>query len=235
MTTPDGQMTMKAQHVVDVAISTCDRVPQYIHDTLLSMFEADSLCSASPVRLVVCGPDAGYLGDVSRSTTVRVDVLSAADWADMKARDAKRRVAHNFMRVLAGADARRPLIALQDDICFADGWLVKTHDIVSEITAAHGDDFILALYASYRFKGKPYYPYNAHLFYGNQALYLTPKARTGLLAFFRAATKLVPDDMMVKDYVLHSKTKLFVANPSLVQHVGECSAIEERFHRSPSF
>jgi hypothetical protein len=223
---------------IDIAISTCDRDPQYLPDTLVSLYGADRACASVPLRLVVCGDSAAYLGDVTSKPEhpdVRIDLLSAAEWKQLQTLDIKRRILNNFVRVLAGGDARRPIIALQDDVRFARDWLTKTVEIADYAAGDHGEDFILALYAAYRFKRKPYFLYNPLRFYGNQALYMTPKARHGLLNYMYMADQFKPDDMMVKDYVQHSGTRLLAAYPSLVQHVGECSAVEDRFHRSPSF
>ncbi len=237
---------MNAPHwLPTLAVSTCDRQPQYVHDMLLSLYSKDLAAGSVPNRLVVCGPDTRFLGDISSVTPfaprspVVAETLDAEQWAFMQKQDMKRRVARNFMRLLAGCDMSRRLLALQDDIAFTSGWFGKMLLLVQQLEADVGNNFILSLYASARFKDGPLAPYDPHRFFGNQALYFTPTARDGLMAYMAIAEregKLAPDDMMVKGYVLASaSTKLFAANPSLVQHVGECSAIEDRFHRSPTF
>src|SRR5688572_11773169 len=51
------RMTMQ----LELAISTCDRDPSYLVETLTSLFAADANASALPVRLVVCGDRADFL------------------------------------------------------------------------------------------------------------------------------------------------------------------------------
>ena len=179
---PKLMVTGSERAQVHLALSSCDRQPQYLHDTLLSLFEDDGADVAATLRICVCGTSADYLGAVSESVSknVQIDTVAEDVWErDYAPADLKRRVSRNFMRVLDGPPG--PTIALQDDLSFASGWLSRAVDIADRISAQHGDDFVLALYASYRFKHKPFSPYDPLRFYGNQALWFPDRARRGRL------------------------------------------------------
>lgn len=217
-------------HDLEIAISTCDRFPQYIHDTLDSMAQATASRCGS-VRLCVCGTDQDYLGQAADDVDV-VDTISADVWQrDFAAADTKRRITKNFMRVLEGDG---PLIALQDDLEFAPRWLERAAEIAQTLQTRHRA-FVLSLYAPYCFRRQPVDSYPPERFYGNQALLLSAGTRRDLLSFMRLQPELGPDDMMVKAYLSQREVPLFVANPSLVQHTGIFSAVEQRFHTSPTF
>lgn len=227
-----------------LAISTCDRSPSYLDQTLTSLFEADPLAAACEVRLVVSGPDPAYIDGWLDRDNIRAQPVPPNRWKDVRERDGKRRVSLNFLRVLLGDGVidrgDGPIVALQDDLAFASRWLARTQAIAAAI-AEHEPEFVLALYASYRFyatrSGYAHYP--PQRFYGNQALYLTGGVRTSLTrAFVRAeaAGRLGPDDMMLKEWLLETGTPLYAAMPNLCQHIGEKSAIASQgFHQSPTF
>lgn len=222
----------------EIAISTCDRAPQYVHGTLESMFARDHGVADRQVTLVVCGYDATYLERWHGRDKITVKPMSSVAFAAATAYSAKHRTAINFMRLLELATPDAPLIACQDDLDFTDNWLWHAEEIAHLIERKHGSDFVLSLYGAGRFKGEPYAPYNQFRFYGNQALYLPAHVHVELRDAVRKRISddtMAPDDMMVKDFVCYSRHKLFVANPSIVQHVGEVSAVEQRFHRSPTF
>jgi hypothetical protein len=222
-----------------LGVSTCDRDPQYIHRTLQSLFSKDEATKGRSVSLVVCGPDAAYLDPYNNVDAVHVVAMTDEQWAFAKGRTIKHRCTFNFLRVLREADDGAPFIAMEDDVSFATDWLSRTEEIASMVTRDLGvENFILSLYASYRFPTKPYNVYNPCDFYGAQALYMTAKIVRDLRAFIQQETdsnRYIPADMFVKQFLLTTSNLLFVANPNLVQHVGHTSAIEQRFHCSPSF
>jgi hypothetical protein len=220
----------------EIAISTCDRDPQYVHGTLESMFAKDAQCADRRVRLVVCGDSCAYLEPWVGRMGIRAEPMSRAEHKHALTKSAQYRTALNFMRVLEGGSG--PLIALQDDLDFADNWLWTTEEVAEQAIRKHGELTVIALYANYRFKQKPLGHYNQFRFYGNQGLYLTPLVRAQLRERMKKRERdgeLGPDDMMVKDFICYSPTKLFALNPNVVQHIGETSAVQQRFHKSPTF
>lgn len=215
----------------EIAMSTCDRDPQYVHETLTSMFEMDAGARERSVRLVVCGEDDGYLGRWKGLPNIATRVVRPPEIGTLT-QPPIQRTTFNFMRVLEGDG---DLIALQDDLSFAPGWLEAAERLCRQVRERHGDLFIVALYAAYRMKGRPLAPYNPFRFYGNQALCFSAAARAELQERMQKTDKIEPDDMMVKNYAIYSSCRVFMANPNLVQHIGKTSAINQRFHKSPTF
>ncbi len=231
--------------MAQVAMATCDRSPQYVHQTLESMFAGSNPLNGTrdiantDVRLVVCGDDGSYLDRWDKGhSNVTVETLTDEQWIEVLERNAKHRTMINFMRILDGADPNAAIIALQDDLAFAPRWYERTLEVAEHAAKKHGPSFILSLYAAYRFKQRPSSLYNGLRFYGNQALYLPPAMHQALRHFFREridAGKYLPDDMMVKAPASTKLQRLRAADPNRVRHHGETSAIEQRFHESPSF
>jgi len=218
---------------VQVAISTCRRHPQYVHGTLESMYAADPTANELTVRLVVCDSDASYVDSWSGMPQVRVEPLSHREHATIASLSPHARCTYNFTRLLEGVG---DVIALQDDLQFTENWLRAVTRCIERVERRHGQRFVLALYASYRFKATPFAPYKKWHFYGNQALYFPDGVRRELSAYmYDHAEQGGPDDMMLKDFLCASDIKLFSMNPNVVQHVGGESAIEQRFHKSPSY
>lgn len=224
---------------MQIAISTCDREPQYVHATVEAMFASDERVSKTPVRLVVCGPSSDYLGPYTKFDNVSVDVMDERQWRFATGRTLKHRCTINFRRMLELAVAGQDLIVLQDDVDFAPNWLTRAEAIAGELRTSKGlKRFVLALYASYKFPYKPFCAYNPCKFYGTQALLMPAQVHRDLLAYVArelSAGRYAPDDMMVKQWLLETLVPLRAANPNLVQHVGRKSSLGLHFHDSPSF
>lgn len=222
----------------EVAVSTCERTPQYVHQTMESML-ADPAAVPLRRRFVVSGRTALYLDSwLGRGD---VEVYGASRWKEVEAVPPEGRCLLNFERLLGGGDG--PLLALEDDVTFTEGWMGKLEAAIDRLDEPNGpkrrtDDFVLALYAARRFKTRPITNYNPLHFYGNQALYMTGRARVKLRRVI--ATELSegrprPADMMVRLAAERQMFDLLACNPSLCQHVGEVSSLSLRKHQSPSF
>jgi hypothetical protein len=223
---------------LEVAVSTVDRLPQYVHVTLESLV-SDERARRMRRRIVVCGKSALYLDSwLGRGD---VEVFDAETWRELRGVPPEGKCLLNFERLLQGAG---PLLALEDDVVFTDGWVGKLDAALASLgqrrhtPKRRQPDFILALYAARRFKLRPVAPYNPLHFYGNQALYMTAGARSKLRRFIateRLEGRLVPADIMVKRAAQAGLFDLLACNPSLCQHVGEVSSLNLRAHQSPSF
>lgn len=214
---------------IDICIGTCSRMPQYVDETLRLMIERDEGGHVEArARVFIDGPSAFF----TAPDGVGLLPYDPDRWRDVVRLDPKERVSRNFLRMLEASDGN--VILLQDDLDFAPNWLSRATEI-AQLVSREQNLFVLALYAPYPLVGTPVAPYRKTDFYGNQALYISDAARVELIAFFEKATRLEPDDMMVKAYLEQSEAQLYAANPSLVQHVGMLSAVEDRFHISPTF
>lgn len=230
-----------------IGIASCDRCPQYIAHTLGELY---GRCDEPPlheVTVFVCGPTAAYIDPKVMHKKATVHVLDAPAWHHVRALRPKHRTAHTFYRILASDS--NGVIALQDDLDFASRWLERARKIIGRLDERfdHAADaaYALSLYYPYRHEGYPELPpalgcvpYEPKRFYGTQAVYLSPAAR-GLVAghmLGRFVTACIePDDMMLKDALLDHQIPLYGAVPSLVQHIGIASSVEQRFHESPVF
>lgn len=226
----------------EVGVSTVDRNPQYVHQTLDGMLRADEEASKLPIRLAVCGRSSEYLGSWAAHRNVHVELMSADEWAVAASRPNEARCLLNFRRVLGnGAGA---LLAIEDDVVFAQGWVGKLRaaiDKVEEDFDRHPSKrrpYVLALYAAYKFKGRVVAPYKSLRFYGNQALFFAADARKAVRTHIDielGARRPVPADMMVRKAAEQGRIALFVVLPNLCQHVGERSSLRLHFHKSPTF
>jgi hypothetical protein len=113
---------------MQVAISTTDREPAFVHDllkTLLAGGQADGL----RIRCVVCGPEGGYLdrwGD-----HVVTEVLDKRGLRKLNHLKPKRRIFFNAIRCLLGADFDDSLLFCQDDVVFCAEWRDKLAKMVA--------------------------------------------------------------------------------------------------------
>lgn len=221
-----------------IAMSTCERPGEYLSATLRSLAQADASHLGCDLRLVVCGTNSLFIDrDVLPSGAV-IELMGWDQWAVVRKLTPKHRSAMNFLRLVSGADEGEDLVALQDDIVFASGWLDKARALAEPLEREHRAGYVLALYSTAKFTRKPCAPYNCLRFFGNQALYLSAAAHRQLGPYLRGRIERGEwntDDMMLKDWLIATRIPLYAANPSLVQHVGKKSALELRFHQSPTF
>jgi hypothetical protein len=225
----------------DVAISTVDRQPAYIHQTVESL-RRDPMSDGFPVRFVVDGPSADYLGPLTQLG--QVECLDAERWKKIKDIPPEGRCLLNFQRVLGPPQSGRSLLALEDDVVFTSGWVRKLElaldrvDALDERSARRREPFVLALYAARPFRRRPVDAYKPLHFYGNQALFFSPSAREAVRHFILMEEldfRLRPADMMVKLAAEKQLVQLWACNPSLCQHAGDVSSLGLRSHRSRSF
>lgn len=225
-----------------IIIASSDRQPQYIEQTLESMYERDPVATQHFVRIIVCGPCDDYLHPclerlhVARGVRPWTDTLAADEWERIERLPGKHRTADNLFRGLCREGSG---LFLQDDLEFSERWLVRTAALIEILRARHGAaPFMLSLYSPYAHSERPIASYPATCFYGTQALYMNDAAASGLHGVMLAELRrnsYRADDIMVKEYLLRTAVPLYAANPSLVQHIGLVSAIEQRYHESPSF
>lgn len=211
--------------------------------TLAAMFGADEI--DVPVRAVVCGPDAGFLGPWASDARVRVELLGAEAWAAYQDYSVNRRIAETFRRCVEGAAERgRALVLTQDDVVFAEGWLTTTRYAarvarleLSVKRQLKNAPIVLALFAPAKFKRihSPLAPYLPHCFYGNQGVYFSAPAVEALLPFANTQPPDQMDDMVVNQFVSQHKAHLFAINPNVVQHAPPSSTHGGALCLSPTF
>lgn len=238
--------------MIRVALTTVDRPRSYVQQTLDRLFVSDKTTEElPPVRVIVDGASADFLGEWADDPRVEVELLSLRTAHLQAELDPIDRCAFTTYRALndhpgGQFDEEDSLILLQDDLEFASGWLEKTLEVTLCIEAdTASDNFVLALYAPHPFEKRPYSVYCRRDFYGCQALYLTPRAVHAMSGVLHdgnirhrgtGKTNRTPDDLLMRNhFIAHREPYLLAMVPSVVQHIGEISAIGVGFHRSPTF
>jgi len=235
----------------EVAISTVDRTPHFLHRTLASFYEQGGEAAHHlPVRLVVCGGSPDYIGSpwltgrfAGRKLDTSIELPDGAQLDKIERTPPEGRCLLNFRRQLG--EGYGPLLALQDDIAFTSDWVGKLDRLVEQlerhrIQMERRSSYLLALYCAYRLPAKmgdwAFYP--QHLYYGNQAIYMSAYGRDRLRRYIDAelaAGRPKSDDMMVKESPGPARLDIYAAIPNLVQHIGDTSALGLHFHQSPTF
>jgi predicted HAD superfamily Cof-like phosphohydrolase len=226
-------LALRVSADVPIVMTTFDRKPPHVHDTLESLFARDP--SVKSVTLIVSESNADFLGPWATDERVVVQCLPPALVDQLKRRPAKARTAictREALRVASG-----PVIVLQDDLQFADRWYERTLEIVETIpNDLERSRSMVALYSPYPHPHQPISEYTKKDFYGNQAIYFGDLVRKHCI-WALGQSDTLPDDVairlaMERDGVLH----LFALNPSLVQHVGKVTTVESGwFHTSPTY
>lgn len=213
---------------LQIAISTCGRQPEYVHDLIETMLE-DELAYDLPKRLVVDGQDASYLERHAEEFTIEPQAP--------RSEHTLRRVFDNFRRVLEG---RGNLLALQDDVIFGRQWVSRLEGAIeAQAKAVNGDErFVMTLYNAQLLTDKPIHKLTPTLFYGTQAVYFPAAVRDELCAYIDrslATGRVLTDDMMLKAFLLDEDVQLWAVNPNPCQHIGVRSQVGSRFENSSSF
>lgn len=218
------------------------RQKPYAQHSLESLFARDEV--DVPVRVVVCGTDPGFLGPWATDPRVEIETLSHGALEAQAGWNVYQRITDTFMRCLwPAAERGHGLVLLQDDVSLARGWLRTVRRLETEAKRRVSckrqvDDaaVVLALFASSKFRAvdKPLAVYQPRRFYGNVAIYLSPKVLAPLHAFADQRRGEM-DDIIVKRFLLAGGAHLFAINPNVAQHTGDHSTHAGGYYRSPTF
>jgi hypothetical protein len=217
---------------VDLAILTVSREPQYIHQTLASLFAADpALHGLDKVWIMVGSNDATYLRRYLHHRKLRIQPLSVKEYEQVRDWQIHRKFNHNYHRCLTvPMTGKRGVIVCEDDIVVRDDFLTRTLDTIREMELEHGlRQYALALYSGWDFendasfyRGKRFCSYG-FAFYGTQCIYY-PKACAAEVADFiyKHGVEVceAPGDMLIKRFY---GDKMYSSPRALAQHVGEVS------------
>jgi hypothetical protein len=222
--------------IPSIVMTTCDRQPAYVHRSLAALFAADA--GVRSVHVLVGGGDAGFLGEWVSDHRVTPCLLSASQLDELRRSlpRARTRVVTRAALELAEGD----VVLLQDDVDFAPDWWRITLEALTWLDVA---TVVLALYSPHVHTRRvtahaPIAVYPAVDFYGCQGLFMGRLARARIVGALRDAPAYddnADDETIRTSLVRDPSIELFALVPSVVQHVGEVSAIQSRFHRSPTF
>lgn len=232
---------------LQIAVMTVPRDPQYVHQTLASLFAADPLVhEAAAVKLLVGSCDAAYLDVYRHHRRFHILPLTEDEQREISQWPVHRKFCHNYHRCLTlDVPESGGLLLVEDDVVFRDGFLRKLMAAIDEMENNHGlYQYVLALYVPYKLRENPslrrgqfYCSYYAPLFYGTQAVYYPHSVLRPLANLIRETGVdecREPGDMIVKRYG-ESINAIYGTVASLVQHIGVQSTGLGHFHTTPTF
>ena len=224
-----------------VAVTTAPREPAYLESTMAGIVRGTAIVALpGPVRVCVSG-DTSTAERMRRLLTapasVRFEPAIADAWQIVREDGPHRRCCANTWQALAMAPPDRDVLLLQDDVELAEAGPLHLRFRLRLAQQSHGERFVLALYASYRFSGEQLAHYPTQKFYGNQALYFPACVASEYAArlWEHVRDYQLPDDMVLKGYAVEAGVPLLVSLPNLAQHVGRNSTGLGDFHESPTY
>jgi hypothetical protein len=225
-----------------LAISTVNRSPQYVHQTLASLFASDpAVHRLSDVWLLVDGNDF-HLRDYRHHGRLRIVPLTPEERTRMTGWSIHRRTCHNYYRCLSVPLAgQRGIIVCEDDVVFRDQFLVRLIDTLEEMRAHRLHKFALALYASHDFedehsfyRGALYCSYG-WVFFGSQCMYYPAETAHEIADYILrhgVETYEDPSDLLVKRVY---GDRMYSCCRALAQHIGDVSTGLGGSARTPRF
>lgn len=240
---------------MQIAVVTVKRNPSYIKKTLESM-GVIQVHSTLQADLFVGSPDISDVIPLARANLKRF-VMPSQIWNHVQHLKTYQRAIANFVQALRSQDG--DLMLFEDDIELKPGWAKTLAQYRTSIQQRGLITPMLSLYAhpnvakwidqtpgaqiiadslGYVVLTKPI------VFHGTVALFIPGEVRGRLAAYaeplINYTQERVPFDEIIKRFVdEHHGIRLAVTVPSLVNHVGEVSAIEENaklgLRRSPLF
>jgi hypothetical protein len=228
-----------APNDVAVAILTVDRDPQYVFQTLASMFLAEpALHVMDPIWILVGSDDASHLSCLLHHDRIRVIALSRPEAQRIKLWRIHRKFKHNYHRCLrVPLDGKRGIIVAEDDVVFRDHFVSRCLQAVQEIESDDLRDYALALFSAYDFHRDPsfyrgqYYCSYGWSYYGTPCMYYPRKTAEFLAVEFErflgddnydyeSDPQVLPGDLLIGR---HYGTRMYASCHALAQHVGATS------------
>lgn len=230
---------------INVVISTVRRENDYLAETLNSLSAEQPISSDNPVCLVAGSPDTTHLDCYRSQPGISVIEMGPSTWSWIKNYHALKRSAWNCYRCLTLPVAgTRGTLALEDDIHFARGWRARFIATLVELEQRCGADFVLAIYSPWLLAteehnhGKIFVEYSPERYFGMQGIYYTSKTRQGFAKYLKIHGLVTFEklhDLLLGDYLVQAGLSLFATSPSLVQHIGQESSLDNPWHDSHIF
>jgi hypothetical protein len=217
----------------EIAICTINREPNYVHQTLASMYMG-GLTPNAQVGLYVGNEDDSYVRCYGHHRNVIIRPTPDEDWLEISGQSPSKRLCYNYFRCLSQATKNNVLL-LEDDLQFADGWAVYLAAVVRALSSQR---CFLSLYTHLDYTGMTE-PVKMRKppFFGTQALFIPSDIRELLLKFHSQAgiQDQNPDYVINVFSQLHHVPILDITKP-LVQHAGKISSMQSVWwHENPLF
>lgn len=225
--------------MIDIVISTISREQnQYLFQTLTSLAFSSNIKFS--ITLIVGNPDVKYLDNFKHNNKISIIPISEDEWNLVKDKGKCEKFNINFYRCLTKVKLSPNslgVLYLEDDVIFRDDWDLKLIDIISRIELSN---YALSLYSAFDLsKAVGEIVQFPHSFYGTQGVFFTSEMlkefsdkimNEGILTYRHMA------DLLLQEYCNDKNIPLYVVKNSLIQHIGEVTAINQNhFHKSISF
>lgn len=241
-----------------IAVRTIHREPQYIHQTLASMFVSDDLVRRTGEVLLLIGNEADdYLSNYLHHTHLRIMSLTRAQRQQFSALNElqdklspldsnRQRFNFNFIRSLRlPLSGKLGVLSCEDDVIFRENFLQSLLAAIHEVEEGHGiSEYMLSLSQYYDFErdsnaylGKHFCRYSRP-FYGTQAVFFPTSVAAKFADYVDEngiGEGLRAGDILAGEFF---KDTTFSTVRPLVQHIGEVSTglggtslDKTRFHR----
>ncbi len=230
---------------INVVISTVWRENDYLAETLNSLSSEQPISINNPVCLVAGSPVTTHLDRHRSQPGISVIDMGPSTWSWIKDYQVLKRAAWNCYRCLTLPVAgTRGTLALEDDIHFAKGWRTRFNAALAELERRCGTDFVLAIYSPWLLateehnRGKLFAEYSPERYFGMQGIYYTSKTRQGFAKYLKMHGLVTFEklhDLLLGDYLIQAGLPLFATSPSLVQHIGGKSSLDNPWHDSHIF
>lgn len=215
-----------------LAVMTVDREPQYVHQTLASLFASGrAVHDIKQIYLVVGSPSCEYVAHYRHHKNITIHALSNAEAKTIAEWKVHRRFCHNYARCLSlPIPPGGGICVCEDDVVFRDLFVER---LVATVNEMEGEsqlaDYCLALFSCFDFeqepsfyRGKRYCSYG-YRFHGTQCMYY-PRAvadnvrqaiqRWGVDDYQK------PGDLLIQDCY---GDRMYASPRALANHVGKVS------------
>ena len=227
-----------------LVVMTVDREPQYVHQTLASMFAAEPLVHEFPeVHLMIGTSKSDYLGHYRHHRVLRLHPLPDAEQQAIEGWTPHRRFCHNYVRCLSlTIPDGGGICVCEDDLVFRDGFLQRLLLAINEMEGEAGlEDYCLALFSEADFEADPSVYRGMHYcsygcdYHGTQCMYYPKPVARRLRDYIQEhgvehPTK--PGDLLVGDLY---GDRMYACSRALADHTGRVSTGLGGSGRSPSF
>ncbi len=137
------------------AVVTVPRKPQYVHQTLASLFASDRLVhDLTAIDLFVGTNDTAYLAHMRHHAEIMVHALTEEENAEIRDWTPHRKCCHTHWRCLSHPIPEEGgICVVEDDVVFRNGFIELLAATVEEMEQVHGlRDYALALTSGYDFE-----------------------------------------------------------------------------------
>jgi hypothetical protein len=216
------------------AITTVDRQPCYLHETLASMFAAEpQLGERAVVHLVAGTNDVAYLDRYAQDERFRVHPLNDFEQEMIAPWSVPRRICHNYWRCLSLPIVEDGAICIcEDDVVFRDGFLSQLFHTLDQMHAAGLGESCLALSTPFcdfsadaLSSGGRTFCFYRHFFMGTQSVYFPARLVADLRDYVYECgveRHFNPCDLLTGELYAD---RMYACTPPLVDHIGHVSTI----------